>query len=294
MKSKPFVNIVLLNLNNYLDTVECLDSIKNIEYKKWGITLLDNGSTDNSFDKLKKKYGKNKKIKFMSNKTNLGFAKANNQAMKKDLFDSDYFLLLNNDTIVKRDFLTKLVHEEKDLISPLIYNYYSKKELSRNDFPGKFNLFIGGGRAINPVRDKTTKVDYASGCCWLIKKSLFKETNGFNEEYFAYNEEVEWAYRLRKSGYQFYLSGHSKIWHKGAKTSSKISGFKMKFMNRNIIWFEKKYAGWKYPIFLIYLFLYRVPKNIIKIIVSRKEVVKNIKSFFSGLGEGLFSKEVNQ
>jgi hypothetical protein len=284
----PFVNIIILNWNGYKDTIECVESIKKIEYKNWGITLLDNGSKDDSLKKLKKKYGKNKKIKIIPNKSNEGFAKANNQAMEKDLFNADYFLLLNNDTIVKSDFLTQLIKEKKELISPLIYNYYEKKELSKNDLPGKFNLFIGGGRAIKPVEKELMKIDYASGCCWLIKKELFQRTKGFNKDYFAYNEEIEWAYRLKNEGYDFYLNPKSNIWHKGAKTSNKISGLKLKCLNRNIIWFEKKYASkTEYILFLLYLIFYKIPKNLLQIINSREDIKKKINYLFLGLKEGL-------
>jgi len=285
---KPFVNVIILNLNNFEDTKECVESLKKIEYNRWGITLVDNGSTDDSLEKLKKEYSKNKKIRFILNESNLGFAKANNLAMKEDLFKSEYFLLLNNDTIVDKKFLTNLMKEKKKLIAPTVYNYYSRKEFSKKDFPGKFNFILGGGKRVIPKNQKIEKVDYASGSCWLIEKELFKKTKGFNEKYFAYNEEIEWAYRLKKLGYQFYISRSSKIWHKGARTSKKLSELKLELLNRNIIWFEREYAKiLQKIIFFFYFFIYKFPKRLFLNILEG-DFRKKTKCLLKGVKEGFF------
>ncbi|MBT4376311.1 glycosyltransferase family 2 protein [archaeon] len=291
MKNKnPLVNIIILNWNNYEDTKECIDSIKKIDYKDWRITLIDNGSTDNSTEKFVELYKHDKRIKLLLNKENLGFAGGNNLGMKKDLFGTDYFLLLNNDAIVEKRFLTNLLKEKRDLIAPLIYNYYSKEKLSKRDYPGKFNFLLGGGKRAKIKSENIQKVDYASGCCWLIKKDLFLATKGFDEDYFAYNEEIELAYRLNKMGKEFYITKNAKIWHKGARTSNKISGLKLRYMNRNIILFERKYAQKTYfLIFLFYFFLYKVPKNLIKIILSKTQIRKKTIALIQGINEGFLT-----
>jgi hypothetical protein len=292
---KPLINIIILNWNGYDDTIECIDSIKKINYHNWRITIIDNNSTDNSGIKLYKKYEKNPKIKIILNAKNSGFSGGNNLGMKRDLFNADYFLLLNNDTIVEKNFLDWLIKDKKKLIAPAIYDYFSRNELSKNDFPGKFNFIMGGGMG-HPVKESTLqRIDYASGCCWLIKKSIFKKTGGFNEKYFAYNEEIEWAYRLNKEGCEFYLNPKAIVWHKGARTSQKISGFKTKYLNRNIIWFERKYADkFQYLLFLLYFFTYKVPKTLFKIISSRRDIKKNMLSAYLGIKEGLFHKIKNK
>jgi len=293
MNKKHFVNIIILNWNNYDDTVECINSIEKINYPYWGVTIIDNHSTDGSIEKLKKEYKKKKKIRFWINKKNEGFAKGNNIGMRKDFFNADLFLLLNNDTVVEKNFLKKLVEAKKELIAPLVYNYYSKKELSKKDFPGKFNFFLGGGKKIKLDKSPLQRVDYASGSCWLIKKELFQKTGGFNENYFAYNEEIEWAYRLKEKGYKFYLSNQAKIWHKVARTSKNLSGLRLKLMNRNIIWFERKYSPKeKYLFFVLYFFIYKMPKDIFKIILSRKDMFKKIKCTIQGIKEGFLGNIV--
>jgi len=289
---KPLVNIIILNWNNYEDTKECLESINKIDYINWGVTLIDNCSNDGSAEKLVSFCKNNKKVKILLNEENLGFAGGSNLGMKKDLFNSDYFLLLNNDVVVDKMFLTNLIKEEKDLIAPVIYDYYSKEKLSENDSPGKFNFILGGGGKIKLNSKRIQKVDYASGCCWLIKKNLFIDTKGFDETYFAYHEEIEWAYRLKQIGNNFYVSTNSKIWHKVARTSNKLSGLRLKYLNRNMIWFEKKYAPKRILlIFIIYFLLYKTPKNLIKIFLSKNQIMEKISSLFSGIKEGFYPEK---
>lgn len=294
MKNKPIVAIIILNYNGWKDTIECLESLKKINYKNYRILLVENGSTNNSSEILIKKYSKNKKIKIIKNKENLGFTKGNNEVIKNNS-DFDYFLLLNNDTIVEKDFLNVLVdfaEKNKDVgvVTPAIYKYSDKKELNKIDSPAKFNFKIGGGQAI--FYDKNTispfEVDYASGCCWLIKKEIIKKTEWFKEKYFAYNEEIEWAYRIKKIGYKFFIIPLSKIYHKGERTTSKIPGFRLYYGTRNMIWFEREYAPiMDLIIFFIYLFIYKVPKILIKIVRSKDKWI-SFKSYIKGIKEGLF------
>lgn len=291
MNKQPFVNIIILNWNNYEDTVECIDSLGEIDYRKWGVTLIDNGSRDGSGQKLASLYKKNKKIKMIFNKRNFGFGKGNNIGMRKDLFNTDYFLLLNNDVIVAKGFLKNLIKEGKDLISPLIYDYDSRKLIKevimKENSPGEFNFILGGGRRVEFNEEEIIKVDYASGCCWLIKKELFLKTGGFDEEYFLYNEEIEWAYRLKQQGYKFYVSPISIIWHKGSSTANKVPGLKLKYMNRNMIWFERKYASKRdFLLFKIYLFIYKIPKNIVLIILYGEKKMNRIRCLTEGIKEG--------
>ena len=292
---KPFVNIIILNWNNFEDTLECVNSIIKNKYKNYGITIVDNGSTDDSLSNLNKVFSKIDKIKILVSNKNLGFAEGNNFGMRKDLFKkSDFFLLLNNDTIVDKFAIKNMLNEilSKNVIgviSPRIYDYYNHSEISKVDYPGKFNLCLGGG-TIDKSGKKFNKqcfVDYTSGCCWLIRRKIYLENKGFNKKYFAYFEEVEWAYRINKSGYKFYLTPHAKIWHKGARTSKNIKGFKLFYQSRNNIWFERQYANTlQYSIFIIILFLYKIPKNILRIFLARKNMKVKLKSYFKGIKEG--------
>ena len=117
---KDLVYIIILNYNNWPDTLKCLQSIKKIDYPNYKIILVDNNSAQKAeiFDP---------DIYIIYNSKNLGFAGGNNIGIKYALENkADYILLLNNDTIVSKDFLTKLVTEaNRDLrigiLGPKIY-----------------------------------------------------------------------------------------------------------------------------------------------------------------------------
>ena len=129
---RPNVVIIILNWNGFQDTKECLDSLFKINYGNYRIYLVDNGSTDGSLEKLNSEFGKNKNLVILPTGKNLGFAGGNNFALRKALEDKeqkyDYFLLLNNDTIVETDFLSELVlaaeaDEKIGIVAPVIYFY---------------------------------------------------------------------------------------------------------------------------------------------------------------------------
>src|SRR3989344_1344952 len=120
------VFIIIINFNGWPDTKECLESLSRVEYDNFEVVLIDNASKDD-YGLRTTDYGL--KIHEIRNKENLGFAGANNQGIKLALANNaNYVLLLNNDTMVEPDFLSKLVEEAEDdestgIVGPLICFY---------------------------------------------------------------------------------------------------------------------------------------------------------------------------
>ena len=304
MKSKnnfPKVLIGLLNWNEISYTLGCIKSLEKMDYKNYEILVLDNGSKEDSVIKLKK-LEEEGRISLILKKKNFGFTGGNNRIIEYSLKNKkfDYLLLLNNDTLVEKDFLRKQINfmektPNAGVVGPIIFR--NKKEINWDNSPGVFNLVIGGARLypnwknlINNL-ESPIKVDYVSGCSWLIKKEVLEKTKGFKEKYFIYNEEIEWAYRINKLGYSFYLHPKSKIYHIGHGSVKKFSGFQLYYNIRNIIWFEREYARKKeYIQFFIFLFLYKFPKTLIRILMEKEDSGKKIKKYLSGIWEGLSEK----
>src|SRR5438270_5844521 len=106
--SEPRVSIVMLNWNSYRVTLDCLLSLRKMDYRNFEVVLVDNGSVDGSPEKLLENAPE---IRLIKNATNLGFAGGSNVGIRDALRrGTDYVLLLNNDTIVALDFLSQLVH----------------------------------------------------------------------------------------------------------------------------------------------------------------------------------------
>src|SRR3989344_9330156 len=108
-KQFPKVSIIILNWNGWKDTIECLESLYKITYPNYEVIVVDNGSKDDSVKQIRKVIKKNTRL--ILNKDNSGFAEGNNVAMRQVLKEkkSKYVLLLNNDTVVDKNFLEPLV-----------------------------------------------------------------------------------------------------------------------------------------------------------------------------------------
>ena len=258
----PQVSIIILNWNGKKDTIDCLESLKNITYPNYEILLVDNGSTDGSVDCFREQYPE---IEIIENKENLGFAEGNNIAIRKIVKkETKYILLLNNDTVVDKRFLDELIkvaesNQNIGILGPTIY-YYSQPNKIQS--AGAKILWNKGRDSISRHNEldvgeynKIEEVDYVSGCALLAKVEVFKKIGCLNKHYFAYWEETDLCIRAHDALYKVLYVPKAKIWHKGGSTSKKTNGFIQYHMTRNMFWFMKQHATRKqYISFLLYFF----------------------------------------
>lgn len=258
----PRVSIIILNWNGKKDTIECLESLKKITYPNYEVVLVDNSSTDTSIECLNKLYPE---IEIIENEQNLGFAEGNNVAIRKIIErETRYILLLNNDTVVERDFLNEMIKiAESDrnigILGPTVYYYNQPNRIQSAGAKIRWNKGKDSILRYNELDtgeyNKITEVDYVSGCALLAKTEVFKKVGGLNKDYFAYWEETDLCVRAHKISYKVIYVPKAKIWHKGGSTSKKINGFTQYHMTRNMFWFMKQHATRKqYLSFLLYFF----------------------------------------
>ncbi|MFC2082233.1 glycosyltransferase family 2 protein [Bacteroidota bacterium] len=193
MDRLPQVNIVILNWNGLEDTLECLESLRNINYPNYKIIVVDNHSTGNDVELIKEKY-ENEISKLIVTEQNLGFSGGNNIGIDYSVESgAEYILLLNNDTVVEADFLTILVNEGKSddigIVSPMIAYFSDNKKIWSAG--GKINKLKASGFTFG--RNKNVEnfnyariCSFASGCCLLIKSRMIKEIGKLDENYFLY------------------------------------------------------------------------------------------------------------
>ena len=131
----PRVGIIILNWNGKADTVECLHSLRKIDYPNYQVIVVDNGSTDDSVQTFRDQFPE---IIVLPQTENLGFAEGSNCGIEYALAAGcDYVLLLNNDTVVAPDFLTELIavgehYPEIGMLSPVMYYYQSDTHVKLN------------------------------------------------------------------------------------------------------------------------------------------------------------------
>ncbi len=343
----PKVAFIILNWNGWEDTIECLESIYQIAYTFYDIILVDNGSKDDSIQKIKN-YAEGKiKIKsgffqyspenkpiyvqeyykrdvesstsvketiktpvsgrnlfLIKNDDNYGFAEGNNIGIRFALnnLNSDYILLLNNDTVVDPYFLNELIsiaesNSHIGVLGPTVYEYKSPQEIQS----AGAKIYWNKGEVINLTshenKSRESKypsepedVDCVIGCALLAKNELFYKIGYLNKDYFAYLEETEWCVRANRALYRIVYVPKGKIWHKGGATSNKITGFTLYHHTRNKFWFMKKHSTKKqYASFLAYFFGFRMWLVIGGILYRQKksDMKPSLISFFKGIRDGI-------
>lgn len=220
------VSIIIVNWNGLHHLKKCLPSLKKINYPNYEIILVDNGSTDESIDYIKSKFSE---IKVVKNKKNLGFAGGNNSGLRLVL--GEYVLLLNNDTLVKKNFLTKLVTkiEQSDDTGIVQSKILSMDDNRKLDSVGAFFtntgfLYHHGYLQSDAQKfDKTKYLYTAKGACMLIRKKLINKIGLFDDQFFAYFEETDFCHRAWLAGYKVVYAPESIIYHKIGGTSNSMN-----------------------------------------------------------------------
>jgi GT2 family glycosyltransferase len=260
MKSHS-VFIVVLNWNSANDTIRCITNLKKITYSNYELLVIDNGSNDDSVTQIIEAFPE---IQLKELPNNLGFTGGCNEGMSEGLrrgFES--ILLLNNDAITAPDFLEKLVHslnkEQKiGAVQPKILRLSDSTKIwnvgGKLDFLGTSESIRDEKLALKLVRNH--KIDWLSGCCLLIKSEAIKSVGLFDDNFFAYHEDVDFSIRLRKKGFKLDINFDSIIYHDGGGSSTKQNqpkGFQVNpiihyYNFRNKIFIYRKHFGHLIPI----------------------------------------------
>ena len=183
---------------------------------------------------------------FIQANDNTGFAGGNNIAIKYALSkrDFEYVLLLNNDTVVERDFLSNLVNisekENLGLTGCKIYYYHNPKNIWYNG--GKFNEWSGRTIHIQSENEGNfSEVTFITGCCMLIRKDILDKIGLLEESFFMYVEDLDYSYKALKSGAKLGVAHEAKIYHKvGASSGEEITPFSAYWMMKNRVKFIKE------------------------------------------------------
>lgn len=223
-KSAPKVFIIILNWNGLKDTLECLESVFKLDYPDFEVVVVDNGSIDDSVGVIRKAYPE---ATLIENKENLGYTGGNNVAMRYAMEHSaDYMWLLNNDTVVEPDTLSKIVaaaegRPEIGLVSPVICYY---DEPDKIQFCGSYVDYAVFG--IFHAEDIESFHEMSRGhsiSLWgtalLIKSNVVKQIGYLNSKYFAYHEDCEYCIRAAKAGYTSVLEPRAAVYHKDSRST---------------------------------------------------------------------------
>lgn len=248
------LSIIILSFNTESLLKDCLKSIE-LQLKKFSyeMIVLDNNSNDNSVKMIKKDFSK---VRLIDSSINLGFAKGVNLATKEAR--GKYLLLLNSDAFLTDSSVKDIIdYMEKDNEAGIVGGQLVDKngipERSFGEFytlPVVFRMLLIGEKAetFKERYNYIKKVGWVSGGFMMIRREIFIELNGFDENFFMYIEDMELCYRARKIGYDTYFFPTIKAIHLSQGSSSR--SFAIKYIYKGLLYFYKKHRS-----FMEYLIL---------------------------------------
>ncbi|MFH1840810.1 MAG: glycosyltransferase family 2 protein [Candidatus Shapirobacteria bacterium] len=247
------LSVIVVNWNTRSLLLDCLRSIfdqtKGISYEVW---VVDNASTDDSVLEVKRLKQKIKNLFLIENKKNLGFAQANNQAIKQA--NGDFVLLLNSDTKLIGNALEKMINFARKnsrlgILGPRLLNRDKTFQPSVAPFYFLANTFLslfGGDRFLRSSPLIAKKVDWVSGSCFLIRKQVIDKTGGLDENFFMYLEEMEFCYRAQKAGFQTWFYPGASVYHLVRGSSPAGRQQVIWWTYKSFIYFyQKHFAPWQ-------------------------------------------------
>ncbi len=250
------ISIVIPTYNGIRHIKTCFDSLLIQSFKDFEIILVDNGSKDGTIEFTGKEYPMVEVIKL---DTNTGFAHAVNEGIRHSLKDRNitHILLLNNDIECDKHFLEEMrkgfISDETGSVACKMMNYYERNKF---DDTGDFIKFKGSPYARGHAEIDTGQYDtpeFIFGACAgaaLYKREVFESIGFFDEDFFAYYEDIDISLRSQLSGFKCYYNPKAVCYHKRGATSSYNSGWQTKLCEKNLIALRIK----NYPLFL-YLIL---------------------------------------
>ncbi len=247
MSLSPKVSIVILNWNGRKYLQQFLPSVLASGYSNFEVIIADNGSTDDSIVFLETNYPSVQLIRFTEN---FGFAKGYNNALKQ--IASDYYVILNSDVEVQPGWLgpmLSLLESDKNIAAcqPKLLCFNERKKFEYAGAAGgwldKYGYPFCKGRIFDVWEDdhnqydQTEPVFWASGAALFIRSKVFHEMKGFDEYFFAHQEEIDLCWRIQLAGYKIYSCPSSVVYHVGGGTLPKGNSWKtyLNFRNNRIM-----------------------------------------------------------
>ncbi len=241
------VAIIVLNWNGREDTLACLASLERLDFPDYEVLLVDNHSSDGSVEAIRARFPR---VTLIEMPENDGYVGGNNAGLEiAQARGFSYALLLNNDTVVSPDFLSRMVEAlegdpQAGVAGPTIY-YYSQPRVIWSaggsiDWIHGVTCMVGIGDADRGQFGQDPRpVDFVTGCALLIKMAVIERIGKLDPRFYAYYEETEWCVRAARLGYRILHVPQARIWHKIIPEAREASPQVHYYMTRNRLLFLK-------------------------------------------------------
>lgn len=248
------LSFIIINRNTKDLLMDCLDSVyRTVRQSEFEIWVVDNGSSDDSVTAAKERFPD---VRIIENRENLGFARANNQALGK--MRGDYAVLLNSDAVLTEgaiDTMVAFMEVNKEIgicggqllnrdgsrqnsISniPTLATELLNKSLLRRLFPQKY-----------PGKEQTfsapVEVETVIGACMVVRRKAMDDAGLMDEAYFFFLEETDWCLQMRKRGWKVFHHPLARIYHLQGQTAKKVPvRARIEYWRSRYVFFEKNYG----------------------------------------------------
>jgi len=291
-KGTPLVVAVIANWNLRKDLLECLESLYKTDYPNMHVIVVDNNSTDDSIVCVQKQFPQTQLIK---RNENGGYAAALNDGIRAgSVLNPDFFLVLNNDTLVPSETLGKLVDtmlsDTQIAISApkVIYHDHPERIFSLGDriyswFP--LPVRIGRKAYDRPAYSKIMEFDYLFGCALLIRTQSLKQVGLFDTSFFMYYEDADLCRRMRDKGWKNVRVGSTIIRHKASLSSRLVPDEMVYLRARNRFWFYRRYHHGPHPALTYFALLLGSIRTVFIYLITGKK--SQIKPYVKGTRDGI-------
>ncbi len=241
------VAVVVLNYKVRDLSLTCISSVLASDYPSLGVIAIDNNSEDGFEEEIKKF----KNVIFIQTMDNLGYSGGNNIGIKKALLDgADYVFVLNPDTVILKDTISKLIsgieENSADIVGPKIYFKDSQKIWyagGRFDLNNVLGAHIGVDEEDRGQFNQTIETDYVTGAAMMISAQVFNKIGFFDERFFLYYEDSDFCFRARQAGFKIMYTPQAVVYHANAKSTGLGSPLQDYYITRNRMLFASKHLS---------------------------------------------------
>lgn len=274
----PKIICIIVNWERPADTIECIDSVLRSNVSEMQVLVVDNGSRDDSKEKISRMFPQ---ITLVSLPQNLGFAGGYNEGIKHALkTGASHIFILNNDTVIEPETISRLMNSPWDVAVPKIVfhnkpDYIWSAGARWRTFPPGV-VMIGFQKKDGPLYASACPLEYATACALMIQRHVLEIVGGFDLELVNYMEDYDFAYRVKENKFNMGFIPEAKVFHKVSQTLGEYSPQRWKYQGKNTVLFYRKngrFPWWKLWTFLLW--------------VTCREIIKGRFAILPGFWQGV-------
>jgi GT2 family glycosyltransferase len=248
---QPDVSIMIVNWNTRELLASCLSAVFETIHKcSFEVIVVDNGSTDGSPQRVREQFSQ---VHLIENQENLGFARANNQAIQQ--CRGDFILLLNSDAFLKEGAIDQMIdfvllNRQAGIVGPRLLYPDGRPQKSHGPLPTLTSemISLSGVDKIHLWLTKRKKLSdpfetgFVSGACMLVRRSMLQEIGLLDEDFFFFSEEIDLCYRAKKAGWKVFFVPSTEAIHLEAGSSGMTANRRLRLYRGKLRYFAKHYG----------------------------------------------------